>query len=76
VSATDKNSKPGEFIWMDSQTPVEKSAWDPGYPKEFSESMLYTSAVLNTDSIKLRDQKHNRKSFFLCELNSEFVDCV
>jgi hypothetical protein len=76
VSATDKGSEPGEFLWMDSKTPVEKSAWEPGYPKEFSENPLYTCAVLNTNSIRLRDQKYNLKSLFLCELDSDFVDCL
>jgi hypothetical protein len=65
VSATDKGSEPGQFLWTDSQT-----------PKEFNENLLYTSAVLNTNSIRLRDQKYNKNSLFLCELDNEFVDCL
>jgi len=76
VSATDKGSEPGQFLWTDSQTPVEQSAWEPGYPKEFNKNLLYTSAVLNTNSIRLRDQKYNKNSLFLCELDNEFVDCL
>jgi hypothetical protein len=75
VSATDRDGNPGEFSWTDYQTPVDKDSWEPGYPKEFGEG-LYTSVVLNAGSFRLRDQKYNKNSFFLCELERDLVNCL